>query len=165
MTKILYVIFILVVSSVELMGQNKDTIIYYSQAMNYLNGKSSIGKPDENFSKIRVAPQIVPFDVLGWFFQSDLSNTIPGYTPKSSFGDSDYISNDNLEKFSNYKRESKCLVFFTSIRNNILLAEILKEHNSSDYLTASMFGQGIVFLFEYSDGKLKKVTGKKVHHN
>ncbi len=168
MRRVFYTIIILFGISLNVSSQEnaKLIMIYYSQAMEYIKGDSFIGKPSENYSKIRVSSQLIPFDVLGWFYQTELSKKIiGGYISNGKFKEDDYKINDSIAGFSSCKGRSKFLIFFTEYRDGFLLAEVLRESKSSDYLTASMFGQGTVFLFEYSGEKLKNVLQKRVTHN
>lgn len=161
------VILILIFASPNLVkAQNVDsTLMYYSQALEYLKRESSYGKPKERYSKLRVSPQVVHFDILGWFLQSEVSKKITDYVPKSKFSDDDYQEAIHLERLTDGLKKSKCQLFFSEIRNNMLLTEVIRETNSSDYRTASMFGEGTVFLFEFTDGKLTNVVSKNVRHN
>lgn len=56
------------------------------------------------------------------------------------------------------------LMFFSEIKDVLLLAEVIKKSNSSDYRSATMFGEGIFYLFEFVNGKLEKnrylISGK-----
>lgn len=168
MKSICYIIIILFGTNLTISSQvnNNPTNIYYTQAIEYIKGNSFLGKPLESYSRIQVSSQLVPFDVLGWFYQTELSKKlIGGYIPQGKFDENDYKINDSISEFSNCKRRSKFLVFFTEYKDGFILAEVLRKSNTSDYPTASMFGQGTVFLFEYSNKNLKSVLQKKVNHN
>ena len=167
MRKILCAILVLIGSNSIIIGQETASMkIYYSQAIEFIKGNSMVGKPNENYSKIRVSNQLIPFDVLGWFYQNELSQKISGgYIPTDNFKKIDYKINDTISNFSSCKKKCKFLIFFSEFKNGFLLAEVLKDSSSSDYLTATMFGQTTVFLFEYSGENLKNVLNKKVNHN
>lgn len=164
MIKLTFLIIIYVISLIPI-GQSDDSLVYYNQAMKYLVGDAKIGESKAKYSNIRVSTQIVPFDVLGWFYQTEITNKIDGYTIKSRITADDYTDDSRLNELSNFKKKSKWVVFFSSVNENLFLAEVLTESNSSDYKTASMFGKGSVFLFEINDGILKSAKCKSVHHN
>ncbi|TKG88254.1 hypothetical protein EYV94_27350 [Puteibacter caeruleilacunae] len=169
MTRLFY--FIMIMSSCCLKtvnGQDNSefNMSYYSQAMEYLTGNKRIGKTKANYSNVRVSPQVVPFDMLGWFFQSEISKkTKKEYLADGDVKESDYKNIDCLENFSNFKKSSKNLIFFSEIRNDFLIAEVMRETNNSDYLGSTLFCQSTAFLFEYFEGRLKNVTKKEVFHN
>jgi|GEM_PF-3021423 len=138
---------------------------YYTQVLDYLKGESSFGIPENRYSKLKVSTQIVDFDVLGWFLQSELSKRISDYKPKSKFSDDDFRYEESLRNLTDDFKKSKCQIFFSKMKGNILLAEVIKESKSSDYRTAVRFGEGTVFLFEFNDGKLENVVSKNAYHN
>lgn len=152
-------------SIIKVKSQQVETSFYEGIFDILKNNKAFQNFTREKYKRIAISPQLVNFDVLGWFCEKQIQEVIPNYKAKDSFGDRDYKYYKSLEGL-NSNRNTKYIVFFTEINENLVLAEILKPiHISNDYRTASKFANGVVFLIKINQDCSKIVFTTKVNHS
>ena len=136
----------------------------YSRIQSSINNNEDYQKFIKGNS-VWISTKLLSFDVLGWYFQNEIKSFIPNYhvltfDEKEIYADSISIVNDSIQNHSSYR------LFYTEIKSNIVLAEVIESSfKSEDYLSASMFSKGIIFLIRIDDDIPEIVKSIEINHN
>jgi hypothetical protein len=77
------------------------------------------------------------------------------------------IYSDSLLSYKDPKNEdSHYRLFYSEINQSLVLAEIVESfYKSEDYISATLFSKGIVFLLEIKDGVPRIINFIRVEHD
>lgn len=163
MKYVILVLFLALCNNGEGISSPHESELYYKAYQTITSNEDFKAFVDKN--ELWVSPRLLSFDVLGWYFQKEISTYIPGYEVLNTSGEELYV--DSISLFDEtIDINSRYRLFFTEINQNLVLAEIVESlHMSEDYMSATLLSKGIVFLITVKNDTLEIVKHMQVDHD